>query len=213
MSTGGHRGPLGRIAALLLACVLGPALVSAGTVGTVVERSDDVAFCGSCHTMSAWIDDMTDPQSDSLAAAHFNNRWIADSQCYSCHAGPGVNGFIAAKIRGLRHSYVYYLGDPDGEEIALYEAFPNENCLGCHAQARGYRTEAAHDLFGEEILTGATSCMDSDCHGSVHPDMPHTRPMRADDHDQQAAWAGTGTGPGPGGHDDNANDNDNTEKS
>jgi hypothetical protein len=163
---------------LVAAFVIGPALVGAGTMGTTFQQSEDVAFCASCHTMTPYIRDMTDPESESLAAAHYSNRWIADSQCYTCHTGPGLSGFAAAKLRGLRHSYVYYLQDPDGE-LALYSPYSNENCLGCHVGARSYEDEFVHELFGEELGSGTTTCIEAGCHGSVHPKGLHDETLRA----------------------------------
>jgi hypothetical protein len=128
--------------------------------------------------MSPYINDMENPASESLAASHFGNRWITDNQCYACHAQPGLVGFADAKIRGLRHSYAYYLGDADAG-LAVYSPYSNDNCLGCHEAARSYEEEVVHELVADEISSDETSCMDSGCHGSVHPDGLDTETMRA----------------------------------
>ncbi len=56
----------------------------------VFERAKTVQLCGSCHlTMKSYVDDMKNPQSNSLAAVHYKNRYIAENQCYECHTSYG----------------------------------------------------------------------------------------------------------------------------
>ena len=50
-----------------------------------------------------------DPESMTLAARHYKNRWIATKQCYTCHKDYGFNGEIKAKMDGFRHLVKYTL--------------------------------------------------------------------------------------------------------
>jgi cytochrome c-type protein NapC len=70
-----------------------------------------------------------------LAAAHFQNHRVpADEACYTCHTNYAMFGGMKAKIGGLRHIYVYYLGKPpQPADIKLYEPYNNRECLHCHA--------------------------------------------------------------------------------
>ena len=94
---------------LIAGAVAFPLLITG--VGTILvfERAERVEFCASCHvTMKAFVDDMRDPKSDSLAALHFKNRYIPDDQCYSCHTSYGLFGTVEAKKEGLNDVYKYY---------------------------------------------------------------------------------------------------------
>ena len=54
-------------------------------------------------------------------------------------------GGIKAKLGGLKHIYVYYLGTPPSpENIKLYEPYNNRECLHCHAGARSFEEGAVH---------------------------------------------------------------------
>jgi hypothetical protein len=124
--------------------------------------------CAECHTMDPWIDDMKDPQSKTLAAKHYQNRWINESQCYTCHTGYGLAGNIEAKIGGMRHVLHYYVtGVP--AEIRIHKPFPVETCLHCHKDAASYLKIEQHvdPEFKDRILKGEMSCFE--CHEAPHP--------------------------------------------
>ena len=99
-----YRGKLtGRLAWALLVSGVGlfPLLsVSFGNL-LVFERAEKVEFCASCHlTMQVYVDDMVDPESESLAAVHYKNRYIPSKQCYDCHTSYGMFGTVEAKMAG-----------------------------------------------------------------------------------------------------------------
>ena len=74
-------------------------------------------------------------------------------------------GDIDAKLRGLRHVYVNYLGTvPDKPE--LYEPFLNRECLHCHAGARSFEESELHMDIREELAADETSCLE--CHELSH---------------------------------------------
>ncbi|MCP5119360.1 MAG: hypothetical protein GY953_51825, partial [bacterium] len=63
----------------------------------VFERAERVEFCGSCHqAMQVYVDDMQNPNSESLAAVHYRNRYIPRNQCYTCHTSFGMFGTVQA---------------------------------------------------------------------------------------------------------------------
>ncbi len=143
------------------------------------ETSKRVEFCHSCHTaMDPYVADMESPQSRTLAARHFVNRYIQDDQCYACHADYGLFGAAKAKVRGLRHLYYWIEGAPTAlgdEQIAHYGPYKNSLCLTCHAGSKrflevknGVHRDVARELATTDPATGkpARACLQ--CHGPAH---------------------------------------------
>src|SRR5437762_5055809 len=99
-----------------------------------LEQSKRTEFCLSCHVMSEHGKSLSIDDSSFIPAAHFQNHRIpADEACYTCHTDYSMYGGIRAKMRGLRHVYVYYLGKlPQPAEIKLYRSYNNRECLHCH---------------------------------------------------------------------------------
>jgi nitrate/TMAO reductase-like tetraheme cytochrome c subunit len=161
---------------LFFVILLFPAVLGFATAKVSFSRAERVDFCGSCHTMQPWIDDVTGSESASVAGAHFANRWIQRDQCYSCHSNYSFLGPMKAKIRGVEHVVAFYVGHSG--PISLYDEFPNANCLQCHEQAKGFREESAHDPI-EDLLAGKESCVE--CH-DLH-DVEQDEP--GDDSEQQ----------------------------
>jgi nitrate/TMAO reductase-like tetraheme cytochrome c subunit len=144
---------------LFFVILLFPAVLGFATAKVSFSRAERVDFCGSCHTMQPWIDDVTGSESESVAGAHFAHRWIQHDQCYTCHSNYSFLGPMKAKIRGVEHVVAFYVGYSG--PIHLYDEFPNANCLQCHEQAKGFREEAAHDPI-EDLVAGKESCVE--CH-------------------------------------------------
>ncbi len=160
-------------------CVLPVFLMLFGAF-TTIERSKSVEFCHSCHSaMNPYVADMRDPESTTLAAVHYTERWIPQHECYRCHADYGVWGSGEAKLRGFRHLYYWLLGSPTAlgeQQIHTYGPYQNQICLGCHAGGRafvesgqGVHLMIASNLVTRDPKTGAdiTSCLV--CHGPAHP--------------------------------------------
>ncbi len=133
----------------------------------VLERAARPEFCGSCHmAMKAYLEDLRDPASDSLAAIHYKNRYIPTNQCYVCHTSYGLFGTFQAKVAGIIDVYRYYTGTYSFP-IRMRTAYPNDDCLKCHAGAvKWIRT---HRGLGEAVFRGETGCQQ--CHGILNP--PH----------------------------------------
>jgi len=138
-----------------------------------MERAESTEFCLSCHVMhdfgrSLYVDDPS-----YIPARHYQNNLVPrDRACYTCHTDYTMFGTVHAKLRGLRHLYVQYLGKPPApEEIKLYSPFHNRECLHCHAQMRAFLEEPRHtkqpDLMAK-LKSNQVSCMSSGCHDIVH---------------------------------------------
>lgn len=124
--------------------------------------------CVQCHTMDPWVADMMNPESTTLAAKHYKNRWINEHACYTCHTGYGLAGNIQAKKSGLSHvTHQYFTGVP--AEIKMHRPFPVKTCLHCHAEAASYLKIDQHvdPEMKPKILSGEMSCFE--CHESPHP--------------------------------------------
>ena len=136
--------------------------------GNVVGFHATKQSCAQCHTMDPWMADMKDPKSTTLAAKHYQNRWINEDQCYTCHSGYGLAGNIKAKLGGLSHVAHYYVtGVP--AEIKIHEPFPAATCLHCHSDTAKYRKIEQHvdAEMKPKIQTGELSCFE--CHAAPHP--------------------------------------------
>jgi len=152
-------------AALALGVALLPMFASGFGTVLVFERAEKVEFCESCHlTMKAFVTDMKNPKSESLAAIHFKNSYIPDNQCYVCHTGYGLFGTVQAKREGLHDVYKYYTRSFT-LPVKLRGGYPNNDCLKCHAGS--VKWQEAHADFKEDVFAGKTSCLE--CHGQTNP--------------------------------------------
>jgi cytochrome c-type protein NapC len=113
------------------------------------------------HGKSLYIDDPT-----YVPAAHFqNNRIPKDHACFTCHTDYTMFGDVNAKMRGLKHLYVYYLKSPPAK-LALYEPFKNRECLHCHSGGRSYEETSPHTEMKEQLANNDMSCLT--CHAKIH---------------------------------------------
>lgn len=136
--------------------------------GNVVGFHKVKNSCTQCHTMDPWIADMKDPKSTTLVSKHYQNRWIPDDQCYTCHTGYGLSGNVRAKIGGLSHvTHEYFTGVP--KEIKIKSPFNVDTCLHCHGESAKYLKIDQHvdAEMKPKILTGELSCFE--CHAAPHP--------------------------------------------
>jgi len=127
---------------------------------------ETVSACGGCHVMTSRVEDLENPDSESLAAVHYKNRFIRENQCYTCHSDYGMLGTISAKMSGVGHIVHYLRGDyPSPLKIA--RPYRNVRCLTCHAGAQRFVKSPGHapDVM-PQLMSGETSCLD--CHGPAH---------------------------------------------
>ena len=77
-------------------------------------------------------------------------------------------GDLTAKMRGLRHLYVYYIaGEP--AQLRLYQPYNNRECLQCHEGARSFEEAETHNADPEilpSLKSNQVSCLS--CHDTVH---------------------------------------------
>ena len=155
----------GKIVAFIAFFIL--PIVATGLGASIhLENSTSTQFCLSCHVMqprgqSLYIDDP-----NYIPAAHFqNNRIPKDHACFTCHTDYTMFGDVNAKLRGLKHLYVYYLkGAP--AKLALYEPFKNRECLHCHANGRSYEETTPHKEMKDQLTSNDMSCLT--CHNKIH---------------------------------------------
>ncbi len=151
---------------LLLFLAVGPGLLSLAVFSLSFKRAARVSFCADCHTMTPWVADLEDPRSKSLAALHYQNRWILNDQCFTCHADYGFLGPIATKLESMRHVAIYYSGLGMPRAIKLYRPFPNINCLQCHGAAANFKHTPSHAAVMKILLANQLSCVT--CHRPIH---------------------------------------------
>ncbi len=151
---------------LLVGLVLLPVFVWLNTSAIVFEQSKQVAACASCHIMHPFVKDLRNSESRTLAALHYQNRWIADNQCYSCHTDYHLFGTMEAKLAGVRHLFNFYTGR---YELPIKIAKPHRNsiCLHCHGPSKKYQKVELHKQVGADIMANKTTCVE--CHSPVHP--------------------------------------------
>src|SRR4029077_12323035 len=166
----------GKMLAFLVLFLL-PSLCMTMGVSSELQRATSTEFCLSCHTMashgrSLYVDDPT-----YLAAAHFENHRVpADEACYTCHTNYAMFGGVRAKLHGLKHVYVQYLGKLP-QQIHLYEPYNNRECLHCHLGARSFEEGVVHNTDPDllpAIKSNQLSCLSSGCHDMAH-DLGHLK--------------------------------------
>jgi nitrate/TMAO reductase-like tetraheme cytochrome c subunit len=164
-----------------LAAFAGLFAVPAAAVGVanyhVFEGTREVEGCNSCHVMHPMVNDMRDPHSQSLAARHYRNRWIADQQCYHCHTDYGLNGTLHAKMEGYRH-LMRYTTHTYPEPVRLRGAYLNQNCLNCHGGTAKFEAVSSHQAAHERLESSEMNCLN--CHGLAHPSPARRTPGHPD---------------------------------
>jgi cytochrome c-type protein NapC len=138
-----------------------------------IDRSKRTEFCLSCHEMEPYGKSLMVDDPAHLAAAHFQNHRVpAREACYTCHTNYAMFGGFRAKMHGLKHVYVHYLGSlPAPEAIRLYDPYNNRECLHCHLGARSFEEGAVHTAdpaLLPAVKANKTSCVSSGCHEVVH---------------------------------------------
>jgi nitrate/TMAO reductase-like tetraheme cytochrome c subunit len=156
-----------------------PILAGFAGLQTHVERSKETEFCLSCHIMEPYGKSLHIDERGHIPAVHYQNHLVpADRACFTCHTTYTLFGDYNAKLHGLRHVYVQYLGTIP-KKIALYEPYNNRECLHCHLGARSFEEGATHNLEPSTlpaVKANKISCVSSGCHETVH-DVTHLDKM------------------------------------
>lgn len=150
-----------------------PVLSTWGSFEGHMEHAQSTSFCLSCHIMTDYGRSLHIDDPSYLAARHFqNNRVPRDRACYTCHTDYTMFGGVSAKLRGLRHLWIQYIGTiPKPEDIKLYTPYNNRECLHCHLGARRFEEASAHQKKPDLLInvkSGKLSCLSSGCHDIVH---------------------------------------------
>lgn len=155
----------GKVQAFVALFVL-PLMVTAFGVAAHLEHSKSTEFCLSCHVMEPYGESLHIDDSEYVAAMHFQNNLIPrDRACFTCHTTYTMYGDLRAKLQGLQHVWVYYLGTvPD--ELELYQPYNNRECLNCHRGGRRFEEDELHLEVRGELESNETSCLE--CHESIH---------------------------------------------
>ncbi len=163
-----RRTPLGQTALwlhLLSLCVIPVFLIFLGSL-VAYKEGETKAFCGSCHAaMGPYVNDLSDPNSASLAAIHHQNRFIQENHCYSCHVGYGLAGTMEAKIDGLWHMYYFFIGGYP-QRIKLSKPYNSANCLRCHEGSKKFEGNKVHATIMTALKSKKASCLF--CHAEAH---------------------------------------------
>lgn len=151
---------------LFLGLFIFPLIAMIGATSTLMEETTTVASCASCHNMHAFVHDLGDPESASLAARHYKNRYIPENQCYSCHTGYGIHGTLESKRDGFRH-WLMYVTNTWEEPVTFKGSYQNSNCTDCHAGTPKFLKVNSHEALKDKLKSNEVSC--TSCHGPVHP--------------------------------------------
>jgi cytochrome c-type protein NapC len=155
----------GKILAFIAFFILPVAATVFGT-SLHLQHSKSTQFCLSCHTMEPYGKSLYIDDPKYIPAGHFqNNRVPRDQVCFTCHTDYTLFGDVHAKIRGLRHLYVYYLKGPPAK-LALYQPYNNRECLHCHAKTRSYEERSPHKEMSSQLANNDISCLT--CHNKIH---------------------------------------------
>src|SRR5579863_4515508 len=156
-----------------VALLILPAMAVWAGFNEQMDRAQSTTFCLSCHVMTDYGRSLTVDDRSYIPASHFqNNRIPRDHACYTCHTTYTMFGGVTAKMRGVRHLYIQYLGTvPKPEDIKLYTPYNNRECLHCHNGARTYEEATEHhkipDLLAQ-VKSGKISCTSAKCHDTIH---------------------------------------------
>jgi nitrate/TMAO reductase-like tetraheme cytochrome c subunit len=152
--------------ALLFGIVFLPSVAVATGAAYAFQASSTTAFCNSCHEMTPYGKSLFVDDRAVVPAVHYQRRLVdRDHACFECHTNYAMFGSVQAKLDGLRHVWVHYLGEIP-ETFELYEPYPNRNCLHCHDDARGFLEAVPHAGKFEALLADEQSCLE--CHHAGH---------------------------------------------
>ena len=165
-----------RLVALMAFIVLPAGAVFLANYHTF-EGVHEVRGCASCHVMLPMVNDMRDPTSETLAAVHYKNKWIAEDQCYHCHSDYGLGGGLEAKMTGFRH-LARYTTRTYQEPIKARVKFDNNNCLNCHEGTPKWVAVESHVDSHRELAANQMTCLE--CHGEAHPTAAQRTPGSSD---------------------------------
>ncbi len=180
-----RRPPLSWATKVALLFGLGVFPIATAATGNVVGFQHTMSrdFCGGCHVMEPFTDDVANPASFTLAARHSRNPSFGDHSCYACHADYGMFGAVTTKMNGMRHVYEYWTRfhslslEEALPQIEMFKPYPNQNCMQCHStRVPTFDQVPEHAALTDEVRSGEVSCASAGCHGPIHPTTDGVQP-------------------------------------
>ena len=157
----------GKVLAFIALCIL-PALCIGTGMSFHNERSQQTAYCVSCHSMVAHGQSLYLLDRHYIPAQHFQNHLVpSDKACYTCHTNYTMYGPLKDKLRGLTYLYMEYLSTPP-KTLHLIGTYPNSECLHCHLGTRDFEDSLAHMPPLASLKSNQVSCISSGCHDMIH---------------------------------------------
>jgi mono/diheme cytochrome c family protein/nitrate/TMAO reductase-like tetraheme cytochrome c subunit len=158
-------GATGKILAFVGLCVL-PALCIGTGMSFHMQRSQQTAYCVSCHSMESHGQSLYVLNASYIPARHFQNHLVSpDKACYTCHTDYTMYGPLKDKIKGLGYLYMEYVSTPP-KTIHLDGKYSNLQCLHCHTGMRSFDENPTHTAIMGSLRTNRISCLS--CHNMIH---------------------------------------------
>jgi cytochrome c-type protein NapC len=158
-------GATGKILAFVGLCIL-PTLCVATGMSFHMQRSQQTAYCVSCHSMETHGESLHLLDASFIPAQHFENHLVPPNQaCYTCHTDYTMYGPLKDKLKGLRYLYMEYVSTPP-KTIHLDGKYSNLQCLHCHAGMRSFDENPTHTAIMGPLKTNQISCIS--CHDMIH---------------------------------------------
>jgi cytochrome c nitrite reductase small subunit len=158
-------GATGKILAFVALFVL-PTLCIGSGMSFHLQRSQQTAYCISCHSMESHGKSLYVQNASYIPAQHFQNHLVSpDKACYACHTNYTMYGPLTDKLKGLRYLYMEYVSAPP-KTIHLDGTYSNLQCLHCHAGMRSFDENPTHTAIMGSLKTNRTSCIS--CHNTIH---------------------------------------------
>jgi mono/diheme cytochrome c family protein len=160
-------GATGKVLAFVGLCVL-PALCIGTGMSFHMQRSEQTAYCVSCHSMETHGESLHLEDPKYIPAQHFQNHLVPpDAACYTCHTDYTMYGPLKDKLKGLRYLYMEYVSTPP-KTIHIDGKYSNLQCLHCHQGARNFEEHLNQMPPIGELTTNRISCLSSGCHDMIH---------------------------------------------
>ena len=158
-------GATGKILAFIGLCIL-PTLCIGTGMSFHMQRSQQTAYCISCHSMESHGQSLYVLNTNYIPAQHFQNHLVPpDKACYTCHTNYTMYGPLKDKLKGLRYLHMEYVSTPP-KTIHLDGEYSNLQCLHCHAGSRDFEANPMH--MAPMGSTNQISCISSGCHNTIH---------------------------------------------
>jgi cytochrome c-type protein NapC len=158
-------GVTGKILAFVGLCILPTLCVGTG-MSFHIQRSQQTAYCVSCHSMETHGESLHVLDASYIPAQHFQNHLVPPNQaCYTCHTDYTMYGPLRDKVKGLRYLYMEYVSTPP-KTIHLDGKYSNLQCLHCHTGMRSFDENPTHTAIMSSLKTNQISCIS--CHEMIH---------------------------------------------